>query len=82
MSALLAFMGPKTYQLLKDLVIPRKPSKKSYQRIVEVLSKHLTPKRTTIAKRSEFSKRDQIDGESINNYVAALRKLSATFNYG
>ena len=43
-SALLAFMGRKTYQLLKDLVSPRKLSKKSYQRIVEVLSKHLTPK--------------------------------------
>ena len=80
-SALSTFMGPKTYQLLKDLLNPQKPSEKNYQQIVEVLSKHLTPKRTTIAERFKFSKRDQLDGESINNYVAAQRKLSATCNY-
>ena len=28
MSALLTFMGPKTYQLLKDLLSPQKPSEK------------------------------------------------------
>ena len=81
-SVLLTFMGPKTYQLLKDLLSPQKPSEKNYQQIVEVLPKHLTPKRITIAERFKFSKRDQLDGESINNYVAALRKLSATCNYG
>ena len=81
-SALLTFMGPKTYQRLKDLLSPQKPSEKNYQQIVKVLSKHLTPKRITIAERFKFSKRDQLDGESINNYVAALRKLSATCNYG
>ena len=42
-SALLTFMGPKTYQLLKDLLSPRKRSEKNYQQIVEVLSKHLRP---------------------------------------
>ena len=36
-SALLTFMGPKTYQLLKDLLSPHKPSKKNYQQIVKVL---------------------------------------------
>ena len=81
-SALLTFMGPKTCQLLKDLLSPQKPSEKNYQQMVEVLSKHLTPKGITIAERFKFSKRDQLDGESINNYVAALRKLSATCNYG
>ena len=60
---------------------PPKPGEKNYQQIVEVLSKRLTPKRITIAERYKFSKRDQLNGESINNYVAALRKLSASFNY-
>ena len=71
-SALLTFMDPKTNHLLKDLLSPQKPSEKNYQQIVEVSSKNLTPKRITIAERNKFSKRDQLDGESINNYAAAL----------
>ena len=42
----------------------------------------MTPKRITIAERYKFFKKDQLDGESNNNYVAALRKLHATCNYG
>ena len=50
-------MGLKTYQLFKDLLSSRKPSEKNYQQIVEVLFKHLTPKKITIAERYKFSKK-------------------------
>ena len=61
--ALLTFIGPKVYQLLKDFVSPQRPSEKSYAEIVNVLKDHLTPKTITIAERFKFSKRVQQDGE-------------------
>lgn len=72
----LAVMGPKTFNLLRDLLQPTKPGEKTYAEIVKVLSEHYSPKPLLIAERFRFHKRDQEEGESVLMFVAALRKLA------
>ncbi|KAK3091048.1 hypothetical protein FSP39_016771 [Pinctada imbricata] len=74
--ALLTLIGGKTYGLLRNLTAPDKPSTKTYAVITELLQKHLSPKPLVIAERYRFHKRNQRQDESVNDYVAELRKLS------
>ena len=72
----LTLIGGKTYSLLIDLTFPDKPSTKTYDQLTQLLNKHLSPKPLIIAERYRFYKRDQKEGESVNEYVTQLRKLS------
>ncbi|KAL7834774.1 hypothetical protein SRHO_G00290210 [Serrasalmus rhombeus] len=72
----LSVMGPKTFNLLRSLVQPAKPGSKTYETIVEILSGHFSPKPLVIAERFRFHKRSQEEGESIANFVAALKGLA------
>lgn len=72
----LSIMGPKTFNLLRDLLQPEKPGSKTYQQIVDILANHLSPKPLVIAERFRFHKRNQEEGESVTMFVAALRKLA------
>ncbi|KAK3738182.1 hypothetical protein QZH41_019573 [Actinostola sp. cb2023] len=68
-------------QLLSNRA-PDKPSSKSFSEIVAVLEKHLSPKPLVIAQRFRFHKRNQMEGENINTYVAELKKLSQHCQFG
>lgn len=81
-STLLTVVGPKTYNLLRDLCTPNKPSTKSYDDIVKIVQDHLYPKPNLIAERYKFSQRDQREHESAAQYVAVLKKLSAYCEFG
>ena len=74
--ALLSLIGGKTYGLLRNRTAPYKPAEKTYAQILETVQRHLSPKPLTIAERFRFHKRDQRDGESVNAFVADIRKLS------
>ncbi|XP_069103892.1 uncharacterized protein [Argopecten irradians] len=75
-AALLSLMGGPTYTLLRGLTAPAKPSDKTYDELVNLLKNHLSPKPLAIAERFRFHKRDQKEGESIREYLAAIRKLA------
>jgi hypothetical protein len=47
-----------------------------------LLGDHLSPKPSSIAERFRFHKRKQLEGESINDYVAVLRKLAEHYHFG
>lgn len=81
-STLISVMGAKMYGLLKSLVAPDKPNTKSFEDICAILSSHLSPKPLVIVERFRFYKRDQLQGESVANYIATLRKLSTTCEFG
>ena len=81
-ATLLSCIGPKTYQLLRSLSSPDLPSTKSYTQLKELLNKHLSPKPLEIAERFRFHKRNQREGESIQDYVVEIRKLSEHCNFG
>ena len=75
---LLNAVGPGTYRLIKTLVSPAKVTDISFDNIVEVARAHFNLKPSPIVKRYEFNTRVQGEGESIANYVAALRKITAS----
>ena len=72
----LPIVGSKTYNLLRDLLAPTKPSSRKYKELVEVLAKHYDPKPLVIAERFHFHKRDQNEGQSVAEFSAALKKAS------
>ena len=79
--ALLSSIGGKTYTLLRNWTTPDKPKDKSYADIVKILKEHLSPAPLVIAEKIRFHKRDQKESESINEYVAQIRKLSEYCNF-
>ena len=79
--ALLSLIGGKTYKLLKNLVAPDAPNEKTYQELVDALKAHFSPKPLQIAERYRFHKRTQHEGESVQDFVAALKQLSIHCGY-
>ena len=75
-------MVDKTDNLLRTLTRSTKPAKKYYREINKLLGDHLSPKPLSIAERFRFHKRKQLDGESISDYVAVLRKLAEHCDFG
>ena len=70
---LLTVIGSTTYDLLSNLVAPKKPRDLSIGELAEQLHCHFDPKPLVIAERFHFHKRAQASDESISNYVAKLR---------
>ena len=81
-SALLAIIGPQTYSLLKNLLTPEKPSEQDFKTITETLKSHDKLKHIIVAERFRFKKRTQKEGESIADYIVAIKQLSATCEFG
>ncbi len=81
-AVLLSMVGVATYELLQDLCLPDKPSSKSFNDIVTLLTNHLQPKPTVIAESYKFHQRNQLNGETVAAYIAELRKLAKTCDYG
>ena len=79
---LLNAIGSKTYSLLRSLTAPDLPQSKSLDALVKMLKDHLEPKPLLIAERFYFHRRDQAVGETISEYVAELRRLATTCEFG
>ena len=77
-----AEVGPEVYSTLSNLLAPAKPKDTSFTDIVRVLEKHYNPKPLEIAQSFHFGTRNQKSGESISDYVLALRRLAVHCNYG
>ena len=76
-AVLISTVGSKTYELLKDLCSPDKPNAKSFEALVTCLQNHLQPRPTIIAERYKFHQRNQNQGETVAEYLAALRRTAA-----
>ncbi|XP_037294989.1 uncharacterized protein LOC119189450 isoform X2 [Manduca sexta] len=81
-STLITVMGAECYELLVNLCTPEKPSKKTFEEISSILKKHLQPKPSILAERFKFRQRLQKEGESIAEYVAILKKMSKSCEFG
>ena len=82
LSTLLTVMGVRTYSLLKDLITPNKPSEKTYKEIIDTISQHLHPKPSFITERFKFSRRNQLDHETVSEYLVQLKQLSKYCEFG
>ncbi len=81
-AVLLTVIGPDSYKLLRSLVSPDKPGDKSYDELVKIMTKHHNPVPSEIVQRLKFNNRFREEGESIAQYVAALRSIANFCNYG
>ena len=78
----LSAVGGTTYGLLRNLLAPTSPKDKSFDEIVKVLKAHFEPKPVVIAERFHFHRRDQAPAETVAVYVAELRRLATTCDFG
>ncbi|CAH0732003.1 unnamed protein product, partial [Brenthis ino] len=78
----LSVIGSKLFSLLKNLCTPVAPRERTYEELKKILMNHLEPKPNVITERYKFGQRCQMSGESINTYLAELKKLSLYCNYG
>ena len=81
-SVLVSTIEHKTYAVLRSLMAPETPQKIEYKVLIRALKKHYEPKPLIIAERYIFHQRGQHPGESIAEYVAELRRLASTCNFG
>lgn len=72
----LSSMGISTYTLLSNLLAPDAPSSKKLKDLQTVLLNHFKPAPKAIAERFKFTRRTQKPGETVNQFLAALRTLS------
>jgi hypothetical protein len=79
---LLSTVGESTYELLCDLFAPKKPNTKTFEELVARLTEHLQPKPTVISERYRFHQRSQKTGESVTEFMAALRRLAKDCAFG
>ena len=81
-SVFIAVVGPKSYNLLRNLVAPTKPSEKTLADLLAALSKHYNPTPSEVMQRFRFNTRTRKEGESVADYLAALRHLAEFCNFG
>lgn len=81
-SIFLSVVGAKTYALLRNLIAPDAPGDKTFAQLTEVLEKHFQPRQSEIVQRYKFNIRTRGPGETLNSFVAELRKLAQGCNFG
>ncbi|XP_077265736.1 uncharacterized protein LOC143899367 [Temnothorax americanus] len=79
---LLHHLGASAYSVLKNEVMPQKPSEMTYKNLTETLEKFYEPKPLEIAENFKLASRKQQEGESILEYATALKKLSTNCKLG
>lgn len=80
-ATLVTVVGAVTYDLMCDLCAPDTPETKTFEALVEIVGNHLEPKRSDIAERHVFRHRRQREGESLSDYLQALKHLASTCNF-
>lgn len=78
----LAVVGPKMFALLKDLLAPQKPGKAKLEELTKALRDFYQPKRNVLSERYFFRCRTQLAGESLAEYIASLKGLAKTCEFG
>ena len=68
--------------MLKDLAEPSKPAEKSFPELCKLLKDHDAPTPPKFLSRAKIDARTRQPGESIANFVAALRHLSEHCEFG
>ena len=81
-SAFLSVIGPDSFKLLESLLAPNTPEDKSYEELVETLTKCYSPEPSEVMERYKFFARICQPGESIATFMSELRRLSKTCNFG
>ncbi len=81
-ATLLTVCGPATYGLIRDLLAPDAPTDKTFEELVALVKEHQQPTPSPIVERYTFFTRVQHSGETLNEYVAQLRKIAKHCQFG
>ena len=81
-TTLISLMKPSTYRLARSLLSPAKPSEKTFDEIVAVLTKHYSPAPSEVMQRYRFNSRSRRSGESVATFAAELHSLAKYCNLG
>ena len=81
-AVLLSCCGPATFRLLRSLVLPVSLDEISFENLVKKMKEHREPQPSVIVRRFKFNTRKQQAGETVAEYVAALRKAAEFCDYG
>lgn len=81
-AVLLTVCGPKTYHVIRDLVAPNSPAEVEFDAIVGVVKEHFNPTPQATVQRFKFNSRSREKGETVANFVAALRHLAIHCQFG
>lgn len=76
-----ASCGNDLYQLVKTLIFPQKLDQVTLDVIVEKLNNHFRPRPNEIVESYKFHMRNQAKDESMQDYIAALRKMTRYCNF-
>lgn len=79
---LLSFCEEDIYEILCGIVLPRTIRDVPYKEIVQLLNERFEAKPSELVGRSQFYRRDQHQGESIDDFVSALKTLAKECNFG
>lgn len=74
-------IGPKYYQVLKNLTAPETPESKTYETLINTLKDYIAPEPGEVAQQHKFCLRTQQEQESLSNYVSALKALGGKCNF-
>ncbi|XP_055714804.1 uncharacterized protein LOC129808923 [Phlebotomus papatasi] len=81
-SMILHYMGQENFEKLCDRITPQVPRDLTYEQIVAQLKECFNPVPNEIVEIYEFQKREQREGETCDEYLAALRKMATYCNFG
>lgn len=78
----LGYIGPRAYDIVKSMCLPGLPNEKTIPQITAILLQRYEPTGLRPVNRLDFTSRFQRDGESVEEYVAAIQELAAKGGYG
>lgn len=78
---LLTHVDEATYKLVKTLCAPSKPSEKTFDEIVQLLTKHLKPASSELMERCKFNRAKQEPNESVAEFATRLKQLAINCNF-
>jgi len=78
----ITLLGQATFAKLKVLANPTPVSGLTLEAIMQHLIEHYQPQTIEIAERFKFFKRNQLEFESVTRFIAELRSLATTCNFG
>lgn len=79
---ILHYVGASAFDVLCDRLDPADPFTQQYEVLVQNLEEFYAPEPLEIAENYRFHQRKQSEGESVQQFVAALHKLSIHCKFG
>ena len=70
------------YTLLRNLLSLVKPTEKTLKELMEILQRHFEPQKVVMAAHYQFHQHQQQPGESVSTYLAELRKMAVSSEFG